>query len=123
MQLSITHLFVINSVVAAWLAILVSQPHVAIACCPLLFLAFAIVGLKHVRKVNFLSRLALQLSTAISIIALYFVSCGPVIAIDCATFRLGPSVFKLIYFPVFWAHSSEVLSEELEWYFLQWGWE
>ena len=64
-----------------------------------------------------------QLCAALSVIAVYFVSVGPVIALDYATIRLGPSVFKSIYYPIFWAHDSGILRAELEWYSLQWGWE
>jgi len=111
------------TLVAVWLALLTAIPHVAIAVGPVIILFGLCYLRKRLSNASYSQIITLDLAILLTGISVYFVSVGPVIAMDNATVHLGPSVFKIVYFPVFWLSDRYLLEDWLISYAEAWGWQ
>ena len=119
-----SQMFGLTAVSAVLTSMLLTIPHIGIAITPVLALAISIYSRMMMREYWARSaRLMSSLCIFASAIFLYLVSYGPVIAMDFATLRMGPQVFRIVYLPVFLLHQHKILHEQIEWYSIQWGWE
>lgn len=122
-QFSLRSLLVVMFVLCCLLALARVWPHVVILLVSMALAAGATALALHARRGAWpvASRAVSYAAAALTWIALYVVSIGPVIALGHDVLGVDQDVFELLYSPVIWLHDATPLEEPIEWYAALWG--